>query len=567
MDPESYANELPGDEEDESAQEIFYGAQKEAVLFLIEVSPTMLQDSGDCTSSVKHALECAYSFMTHKIIASPNDMIGVLLYGTELTQCPASYGYTACKNAYLLVDMDCPDASKMKELKSLLTSTKKFASTISPAAELPTMTNVLFLANGIFSQRAANFNFNRIILITDNDDPHMDNKSAKQAAVTRARDLNDLGIKIEPVFITTQTKPFDPNKFYEEIVFREDDDLDRPHDLIEEGEKRLVQMMDQITAKISPKRAVFSIPLEIGSGLSISIKGYILYKEQKISKSANIYNMGAFPEFVRTETTNVCLDTSKQLEKNEIKRGYKFGSDRIIFSDEELSKVKYIEEPILRIIGFKKFDKLRIWHNLRPSYFIYPSEDSVIGSTRVFASLHHNLLDKQKWALGWFIPRRNASPALVAVIAGPEVVSPDTHMQVAPPGLFLVALPFADDIRQDPMQHANRAPTELVDKMSDIVQNLRLASYEPSKYQNPALQWHWRILQAMALEEDMPEAQADKTLPKYKGIDKRAGQLMQDWTRILTQHVSTRSVSEPQKKRQAVTRPKDSPKRSKVGNS
>lgn len=35
-----------------------------------------------------------------------------------------------------------------------------------------------------------------------------------------------------------------------------------------------------------------------------------------------------------------------------------------------------------------------------------------------------------------------------------------------------------------------------------------------------ALQWHYRILQALALDEDLPEKPEDKTIPKYKQIDK-----------------------------------------------
>ena len=35
-----------------------------------------------------------------------------------------------------------------------------------------------------------------------------------------------------------------------------------------------------------------------------------------------------------------------------------------------------------------------------------------------------------------------------------------------------------------------------------------------------ALQWHYRILQAMALGEDIPENPEDKTVPRYKQIDK-----------------------------------------------
>lgn len=37
-----------------------------------------------------------------------------------------------------------------------------------------------------------------------------------------------------------------------------------------------------------------------------------------------------------------------------------------------------------------------------------------------------------------------------------------------------------------------------------------------------ALQWHYRILQAMALDEDIPDKPDDKTTPKYRQIDKVA---------------------------------------------
>jgi hypothetical protein len=42
-----------------------------------------------------------------------------------------------------------------------------------------------------------------------------------------------------------------------------------------------------------------------------------------------------------------------------------------------------------------------------------------------------------------------------------------------------------------------------------------------------ALQWHYRILQALALDEDLPDKPEDKTIPKYRQIDKvsRSSQL------------------------------------------
>lgn len=35
-----------------------------------------------------------------------------------------------------------------------------------------------------------------------------------------------------------------------------------------------------------------------------------------------------------------------------------------------------------------------------------------------------------------------------------------------------------------------------------------------------ALQWHYRILQALALDEDYPTSTEDKTIPKHRQINK-----------------------------------------------
>jgi ATP-dependent DNA helicase 2 subunit 1 len=67
--------------------------------------------------------------------------------------------------------------------------------------------------------------------------------------------------------------------------------------------------------------------------------------------------------------------------------------------------------------------------------------------------------------------------------------------------------------------------------MRDVVRQLSLPKgiYDQSKYPNPALQWHYQILQALALEEDLPEQPEDKTKPKYRQIDKRVGAEVTDW--------------------------------------
>ena len=48
----------------------------------------------------------------------------------------------------------------------------------------------------------------------------------------------------------------------------------------------------------------------------------------------------------------------------------------------------------------------------------------------------------------------------------------------------------------------------------------RLSTIEPDNSPSAALQWHYRILQALALGEDIPEVPDDKTIPRYRQIDK-----------------------------------------------
>lgn len=66
-----------------------------------------------------------------------------------------------------------------------------------------------------------------------------------------------------------------------------------------------------------------------------------------------------------------------------------------------------------------------------------------------------------------------------------------------------------------------------------IIEQLQLPKgiYDPSRYPNPDLQWFYRILQALALEEELPEHPDDKTIPRYRQIDKRCGEYIEDYGR------------------------------------
>ncbi|KKK25059.1 putative DSB repair complex subunit Ku70, partial [Aspergillus ochraceoroseus] len=539
-------------EEEEELDDTGYKSVRDAVLFAIDVSDSMLlpRSSPDSKKSTQEspttaALKCAYHLMQQRIISNPHDMIGVLLYGTESSKFynedENSRGDLSYPNCYLLTDLDIPSAHEVLELRSLVEDEEKAKEVLVPSSGPVSMANLLFCANQIFTSKAPNFISRRLFIVTDNDNPHGDNKSLRSAATVRAKDLYDLGVTIELFPISQPDHEFDTSKFYDDIIYKASPtDPEAPAYLkpdsksstaTEDGISLLNGLLSSINSRSVPRRAHFSnMGLELGPNLKISVSGYLLFKRQEPARSCFVWLGGEKPQIAKGVTTQIADDTARTIEKAEIRKAYKFGGDQVAFTPEEQKGLRDFGEPVIRIIGFKPLSALPFWANTKHPLFIYPSEEDYVGSTRVFSALYQKLLRDKKVALVWFIARKTAGPVLGAMMAGEGTVD-ENGVQKFPPGMWIIPLPFADDIRQNPEATCQVAPEPLIDQMRTIVQQLQLPKgcYEPQKYPNPSLQWHYRILQALALDEDLPEKPEDKTLPKYRQIDKRAGDYVLSW--------------------------------------
>ena len=523
-----------------------YKSIRDAVLFAIDVSPTMLERppvaedrKADRDSPTLAALKCAYQLMQQRIISNPTDMMGILLFGTEQTDLKDDD--STFQHCYLLSDLDVPSAQDVKRLRDLVEDDEEAEKLLEPSKEGASIATVLFCANQIFTTKAPNFSSRRLFLVTDNDLP-VKAKQDKDAAVTRARDLYDLGCTIELFPISRHEHGFDRTQFYDDLVYpTSPSDPDAPVAIPSttrvaksgEGITLLKQLLSSINSKATARRALFTLPMELGPGLKIGVKGYLLLKRQVHAKTCYVWVGGEKPQIVQQSTSHMADDTARVVEKNELRKAYSFGGDAITFTPEEITRIRQcFGDPVIRIIGFKPISSVPIWANTNKATFIYPSETDFIGSTRVFSALQQKLIKSKRMGLVWFIARRNASPTLCALLPSEEKTDEDGEQQM-PPGLWLIPLPYADDIRQFPEQtDAPLVTTEaLTDKMRVIMEQLQLPSgvYDPSKYPNPDLQWFYRILQAMALEEDIPDVPVDKTIPRFKQIDKRCGEYIDDY--------------------------------------
>lgn len=292
-----------------------------------------------------------------------------------------------------------------------------------------------------------------------------------------------------------------------------------------DGITLLSSLISNINSKQTPKRSYFSnLPFELSPGLTIGIKGYMPLHRQQPTRTCWVWIGGEKAQLAQSETAKVD-STTRTVEKSEIKKAYKFGGEYIYFKPEEAAALKDMGKKVLRVIGFKPRSQLPSWASVKKSIFIFPSEEMFVGSTRVFSALWQKLLKSEKIGIAWFIARENANPIMVAIVPSKNPDDDKLGTQSFPAGLWLYPLPFADDVRTVDFEAKPRPADEVTDKMREIVQNLQLpkACYNPLKYPNPSLQWHYKILQAMALDEDVPESLDDPTIPKYRQIDKRVG--------------------------------------------
>jgi ATP-dependent DNA helicase 2 subunit 1 len=202
----------------------YYKAQKDALLFAISVSKSMLQDpelsddkKAPTDNAAMAALKCAHQVMQKRIISNPKDKMGILFFGTEKTKYldlegrPSNLSYPHC---YVQTPLDVPSAEDVKDLRSLIEDEEDPEEILVPSSEGVEIKDFLFCANQIFTLRAPTFGSRRLFIITDNDDPHPGDKDACNVAQQRAQDLYDLGVTIEVFPITHGDKKFDFSKFY-----------------------------------------------------------------------------------------------------------------------------------------------------------------------------------------------------------------------------------------------------------------------------------------------------------------------------------------------------------------
>ncbi|BBM97060.1 ATP-dependent DNA helicase 2 subunit 1 [Marchantia polymorpha subsp. ruderalis] len=511
------------DEEDADArrEELEFTSSKEYIVYMVDAGADMFLPLGkeeNAKSFFATVIHGVINDLKTRIISRDTDEVGVCFFNTR-----GKKNIQESEGVYVFSELGQTSAQLIRELDRIIENFEKdIGSGVVNCmdAKESMLYNALWVAQGMLRTGSSKNIVKRLYIFTNNDDP-MENASPlvkadlRRTTIQRAQDAQDLGIGIELYPFNRPGEQFNVNIFYSAMIQVDDND---ELGYMTSASNRFSDLADQMRKKMFKKRVVRKMMLTILDGLDIGLRSYAMMRSATAGTTIWLDSKTNSP--LKIERSYICSDTGALLT-GPSKRYHEYAGKKVLFNAEEISELKKISSVQLQLLGFKPLEYLKDYYNLRPPTFLYPDEEAISGSTCAFIALHRSMLNMKKFALAFH--GGTANPLLVALVPQEEETD-ETGGQLQPPGMQMIYLPYADDIRPaekylvDVLNHPQRGEEEQIDKAVALMRKLDLKDFTVYQIQNPALQKHYAILQALALEEDeLPEVK-DETLPDEEGM-------------------------------------------------
>lgn len=529
-----------------------YISLKDCVIFLLDCSPSMhnlfidTNNDNKKTTAITTVLTVAENFLKTKIITNEKDLFGLLLYDTSKTNNEMNF-----ESVNQLIPISSPDANLIKKIKIFEQNTnpelcpETFNDTLKEHFDSKKDINKCFLSNALWichsilkTYDKKNYN-RRIFLFTDNDNPLNNDMTERNLVFQHAKDMleNDIIIELFPMNFKDR---FDLSKFYINVIpYNEDTyNIDNNENNktenknsnatayilnMEQCSNRIRELTKRIRQKEIKKRTLGKCPLYITNNLKIYMN---LYSTLKKSNKGRSYNIDARSnKLLNSINMMTCKDTGTDLYPNQIGTYQLYGNKKIKFSKNDMLKIKSLEEPGMKLLGFKSIDSIKPYYNIRESYFLYPNEVFSSGSSQLVDAFIKQLSNKNKCMIIKFVAREGSLIKICALI--PQKESFDEDFFQTPPGFNMIVLPFADDIRSnsdimskiDMSKINNKITVEQSELTKKLIKKMNI-SFDCRNFENYSLQKFYSTLQALALEENETEEIDDLIQPDNEGLKK-----------------------------------------------
>ena len=507
---------------------------KDIIIFLIDCNLSMHQEqkensSQKITTPISTILKVMENFLKTKIISNQNDLFGIVLFNTTKSNNEMNFD-----GVNTLFKVEAPNAFNIKRIKIMslncdpeinkMNYKKELNEIFSPIEEFTNsnLNNALWIVHSLLKNYDKKIYKRRIFLFTDNDDP-ISNIQEKNICIQRAKDMNDSDITIELFPMNFDNKRFNLSNFYAQIIpYNSDEDGGNDNLLsIEQCTDRLRELTKRIRQKEIKKRTLGKCPFFLTNNTKIYMN---VYSTVKRSNKGKIYTVdGKTNKLLKGLNSIQCKDTGTELYPEQVGTYQLYGNKRIIFSKEEMNKIKFFEEPGMKLLGFKSIESIKPYYNVHESYFIYPNELFSNGSGTLVDAMIKQMLNKNKCAIVKFVSREGSVVKICALM--PQAEKYDEDYFQTPPGFNMIILPWADDIRSNSeimakypkeLPKVNEEQSELAKK---IIKKMNI-SFDCRAFENVELQKFYSTLQALALEENNIEQVDDTMQPHTEGLEK-----------------------------------------------
>lgn len=242
----------------------------------------------------------------------------------------------------------------------------------------------------------------------------------------------------------SQEKPvFDVKKFFANIISFDEEEQFAEALVIQTTQNRLSELMKRIRQKEFRKRVQGKCLFSITPKSQVAFSFYTTVMPAKKPAAARVHLANNKP--LKSTQRFICQETGSVLYQNQIGSFYPVGGEKVSITPQDVKQIKYFDKTGMKLMGFKPRAALKVFHNIKHSYFVYPDEKRVTGSSQVIDALTQEMLREDKIAIVRFIPRDNSVVRFCALVPQQEKLDEDGFQ--TPPGFQLIILPYADDIR------------------------------------------------------------------------------------------------------------------------
>jgi ATP-dependent DNA helicase 2 subunit 1 len=311
------------------------GSYRDSIIFLVDCTKSMFARSDDAShiTLFQECMSVLQSMYQNKIYSSDKDYLGVVFFGTDKNNTDDDFPHVN-----MIQKLDQPSAERIQQIEMFSRDLNKFDDNYGHSDDFE-LDKVLWWCSNMFSSVTQKLDSKRIFLFTRKSHPHENKKLLEKLAKIKAKDLIDVGIKIEIIPVVLKGETFDYSKFYADFLMLSEDDIS----LLPNPSESIEELKSNVRAKDHKRRPTTHLKLSLGENLNLSCSVFNLVREA--TKPSKIKLDRKTNTETKSVTRRYAPDTGEILFSSDIKLGMEVANKIVAFEQDEIKSIKKFGLP------------------------------------------------------------------------------------------------------------------------------------------------------------------------------------------------------------------------------